>query len=55
MRVEEFPGDMLGPVYHEVRIVKQPLDIRGPLTTITDRPGLGIDVDWNIVREHHCE
>jgi muconate cycloisomerase len=55
MRVEEFPGDMLGPIYHEVRIVKQPLEIRGPLTTITKRPGLGIDVDWNLVREHRCD
>lgn len=55
MRVEDFPGDMLGPAYHEVSIVKQPLDIRGPLTTITNRPGLGVDVDWNIVREHRCE
>ena len=55
MLVEKFPGDMLGPVYHEVRIVKQPLDIRGPLTTISNRAGLGVDVDWNIVREHHCD
>lgn len=55
MAVEKYPGDMLGPVYHEVRIAKNPLDIRGPVTTITDRPGLGVDVDWQIVKEHHCD
>lgn len=55
MQVEKFPGDMLGPAYHEVSIVKQPILIQGPLTTISGRPGLGVDVDWNIVREHHCE
>lgn len=55
MRVEDFPGDMLGPVYHEFSIVKNPISIRGPLTTITDRPGLGVDVDWACVKEHPCE
>ncbi len=46
LQVERYPGDMLGPVYHEQRIVTNPIDIRGPVVTITDRPGLGIDVDW---------
>ena len=50
--VEEFPGDMLGPEYHEVRIATNPIDIRGPLVTITGRPGLGVDVDWAAVRAH---
>ena len=52
MCVEEFPGDILGPTYHEVRIAKNPVAIDGPLVTISDRPGLGVDVDWQIVREH---
>jgi muconate cycloisomerase len=54
MQVEKYPGDMLGPVYHEVRVVKNPLDIRGPLVTITDRSGLGVDVDWDVVKAHQC-
>jgi muconate cycloisomerase len=52
LQVEKYPGDMLGPVYHEARIVKDPIDIRGPLVTITDRPGLGVEVDWQVVRAH---
>src|SRR5262245_48693532 len=50
MRVEEWPGDIHGPAYYEVRIVKEPLAIAGPITTLTARPGLGIEVDWPLVR-----
>jgi muconate cycloisomerase len=55
MQIEKFPGDMLGPEYHEFRIAKNPLEIRGPVVTITDRPGLGIDVDWDVVRAARIE
>jgi len=55
LQVEKYPGDMLGPVYHEARIVKDPIDIRGPVVTITDRPGLGVEVDWQVVRAHACQ
>ena len=52
MQVEKYPGDMLGPEYHEVRIAKNPLEIEGPVVTMTERPGLGIDVDWDVVKAH---
>lgn len=52
MQVELYPGDMLGPEYHEVRIAKNPLSIRGPLVTLNDLPGLGIEIDWQVVRDH---
>ncbi|HEX5270165.1 MAG TPA: enolase C-terminal domain-like protein [Gemmataceae bacterium] len=52
MRVEDYPGDMLGPEYHEVRIAREPLAINGPVVTVSDRPGLGVEVDWPVVREH---
>ena len=51
LRVEEYPGDIHGPAYYEQRIVKEPLSIVGPVTTISDRPGLGVAVDWDVVRE----
>jgi len=50
LRVEEWPGDLHGPAYYEIRVVKRPLAIAGPVTTITDRPGLGVEVDWPLVR-----
>ena len=46
MRVETFPGDILGPIYHTDRIVKEPLAIERATCTIPDRPGLGVEVDW---------
>ena len=52
MQVETFPGDVMGPDYHEVRVVKDPLVIEGPNITLSDRPGLGVDVDWATVESH---
>lgn len=54
MQVERYPGDMLGADYHELRIVKNPVRIEGPITTITNRPGLGVDVDWQLVGRCEC-
>jgi muconate cycloisomerase len=53
LQVEQWPGDIHGPVYYETRLVKNPLAIQGPLTTITDKPGLGIEVDWELVKHLH--
>ena len=55
LQVEQYPGDIYGPAYYEFRIVKQPLAIRGPTTTISDRPGLGVEVDWDLVRANRCD
>jgi muconate cycloisomerase len=49
MQVEKYPGDVLGPAYHETSIARNPISIAGPVTTITDGPGLGVDVDWAAV------
>ena len=54
MQIEKYPGDVLGPAYHEFSIAKNPLKIDGPVTTINDLPGLGIDVDWDIVKANRC-
>lgn len=50
LQLEKFPGDILGPDYHEFSIAKNPISIQGPIVTITDRSGLGVDVDWDVVR-----
>lgn len=55
MQVEVYPGDALGPAYHEFSIVKQPVEIDGPRVTAPDKPGLGVEVDWNLVRQHPVE
>lgn len=51
MQVETYPGDILGPIYHEDRVVTYPLKIEGPLITLTDAPGLGVEVDWDLVKD----
>lgn len=55
IKVERYPGDVLGPVYHVARIAKNPLVIEGPNVSISDRPGLGIDVDWDVVKAYPCD
>lgn len=52
VQVEQYPGDLLGPDYHEFSISRNPLSIAGPLTTLPPLPGLGVDVDWDVVRAH---
>jgi L-alanine-DL-glutamate epimerase-like enolase superfamily enzyme len=54
MQVERFPGDALGPSYHEFSIVRQPLAIEGPVVSLSDRPGLGVELDWPTLRAHQC-
>ncbi len=51
MMIETYPGDIMGPDYHEVRVAREPLVISGPDITLSDRPGLGIDVDWGVVEQ----
>ncbi|MCA8998927.1 MAG: muconate cycloisomerase [Planctomycetaceae bacterium] len=50
--IEAIPGDCLGPTYHEFSIVRNPLEIDGPMTTLPDSPGLGVEVDWELVERH---
>ncbi|HUG18699.1 MAG TPA: enolase C-terminal domain-like protein [Planctomycetaceae bacterium] len=47
MLVEQFPGDILGPWYHVDRIVTEPLKIERATCTLTDKPGLGVEIDWD--------
>jgi muconate cycloisomerase len=52
VQVETIPGDCLGPTYHEFSIARKPLTIEGPFTTLPDSPGLGVDVNWDLVHQH---
>jgi L-alanine-DL-glutamate epimerase-like enolase superfamily enzyme len=52
MQIEVYPGDLLGPDYHEVSIARNPILINGPITTLGAAPGLGIEVDREIVERH---
>ncbi len=51
LQVERFPGDVLGPEYHEFPVVKRPVEIEGPWVSVPQGPGLGVEVDWQQVRQ----
>lgn len=55
INVEQYPGDIMGPDYHALSVVKEPLEIRGPMIATPDRPGLGIEVDWQVVESNLCK
>jgi len=55
MSVETYPGDIMGPDYHAFSVVKEPLDIQGPFITTPDGPGLGVDVDWQVVEANRLK
>jgi len=50
MQVDRYPGDALGPAYHEFSVVRRPIRIEEPEVTVPDGPGLGVEVDWDVVR-----
>ncbi|MFG0295736.1 MAG: mandelate racemase/muconate lactonizing enzyme family protein [Maioricimonas sp. JB045] len=52
MQVERYPGDILGPEYHEFSIVKNPLTIEGPFIETPTGPGLGVEVDWGLAEKN---
>ena len=49
IQVESYPGDILGPDYHEARIASNPIVVNGPVIETPTGPGLGVDVDWEAV------
>ncbi|MBA63945.1 MAG: muconate cycloisomerase [Planctomycetaceae bacterium] len=42
MKVEEYPGDVLGPSYYTERVVSNPVEIKEPYTTVPSTAGLGV-------------
>jgi L-alanine-DL-glutamate epimerase-like enolase superfamily enzyme len=46
---ERYPGDIIGPLYHEDDILVRPLDIRPGLVRVPEGAGLGVEVDWEKV------
>ena len=52
---EEFPCDIIGPLYYQDDIVRQPVSIGGGLAKCSDRPGLGIELDPEKVRRYQVD
>ncbi len=42
---ERYPGDLLGPLYHEADMICDPLDLGPVVAKVPDGPGLGVALD----------
>ena len=42
---EQYPGDFIGPLYHEADMLKQPLQLGPASAMVPEGPGLGIELD----------
>ena len=40
-----YPGDYLGPLYHQADLLKEPLQLGPSVARVPDAPGLGVEVD----------
>jgi len=47
--------ECFGPVRYVRDIVQEPISIAGGYLTPPDGPGLGVKLDWDVVREYACE
>jgi L-alanine-DL-glutamate epimerase-like enolase superfamily enzyme len=41
---ERFPGDLIGPVYYDAPLSRQPLEYRADRLFVPQGPGLGVEV-----------
>jgi muconate cycloisomerase len=42
---EQYPGDFIGPLYHEADMLKTPLALGPETARVPDGPGLGVELD----------
>ena len=42
---DRYPGDYIGPLYHEVDMLKSPLSLGPETARVPDGPGLGVELD----------
>jgi muconate cycloisomerase len=49
---EDFPCDIIGPLYYEDDVVKEPIDLVPGLVRLSARPGLGVELDESKVERY---
>lgn len=49
---EQFPCDIIGPFFYEGDIVLQPPDLKPGAAKVSDRPGLGVELDEAAARKY---
>jgi L-Ala-D/L-Glu epimerase len=44
-----YHGDILGPLYHEIAVAREPVRFERGHVYCPNSPGLGVEVDWDLV------
>jgi len=52
---ERYPGDFLGPLYHEASLLAPELSLGPPAAQVPDRPGLGVELDEAQLERYRSE
>ena len=52
IHAEDFPCDIIGPLYYEDDLLTEPLPIAGGTARAHARPGLGVELDDEKVRRY---
>src|SRR5262249_9069857 len=52
---DQFPCDIIGPLYYEDDILAEPLPITGGRACAPERPGLGVDLDEKKVERYRVK
>ena len=45
-----YHGDILGTLYHEIPVVKNPVRMEAGFAHCPSGPGLGVEIDWDVIR-----
>jgi L-alanine-DL-glutamate epimerase-like enolase superfamily enzyme len=46
---EAYPADIIGPLYHEFDVIREPLKLGPVVAEVPDKPGLGVELDEKVV------
>ena len=49
---DQFPGDFIGPLYHESDLLKTPLELGPKASRVPDGPGLGVELDEEALEKY---
>ena len=49
---DDFPCDIIGPLFYEDELLQEPLSIRGGQARPPEKPGLGVELDEEKVRRY---
>jgi muconate cycloisomerase len=51
----KYPADILGPCYHETDLLAEPLQIGPKFAVVPDKPGLGVELDDQLLKRYRMD